>query len=780
MALTVTKRPRPSRSAKIRPSTAPTSRLNDLLRDQSLLMRWLLAVAGVAALTVAVQAWESPFPHRLGDYSSDGIAAKVAFGRVNEYDTEATRRTRANQVSPIFQLNSDPLDALPGRLRHDLEQLAAAPNLDAVPAPVRTSFGLRPPETDGATPLPDDRITFEKLQAGLQVPPTVETERPEDRIGDITDAFAKAVVVNLKFRGVLTADELKRADDPAALSIGILRPGLSVAQAVTARDVLLPELLREKTDRADEGAITRYLTNDPRVPNVLVPAIRHWLRTIPATLTYDDAATKRARQFAREAVAPVENRYNPRDIIIDPGSRIDDTGLEVLRAEYQQFEGLVTPIQRGVRVGLVVVMIGVLAILIGYYLYRSERVLFSSPRRLAVYLTAVVLTLAIGRFLSFDPWRAEVIPLTATAMILAIAYDQVLATITAFGMTALLVLSTTGKLTDFVTLISVASAAIIPLSVIDSRSKLIKVGFLIASVSFAVALGLGLLQRQSFTDIWTDHELVLQCLKGAGWCVVVGYLVAGSLPFVESMFGVVTDISLLEMSDVSHPLLQELVRRAPGTYNHSMAVASIGETAADAIGANGLLLRVGAYFHDSGKMLKPHYFIENMTDGQKSRHLQLNPQMSALIIIGHVKDGVDLAREHNLPSRIIDFIEQHHGTTLVEYFFREASRQADQSLDHKSDAEESAFRYPGPKPRSKETAVMMLSDAVESASRTLSEPTPKRIEGLVHGISMKRLLDGQFDESGLTLNEIRVVEQSLVKSLIGIYHGRIKYPDQKD
>ncbi|HEX6987168.1 MAG TPA: HDIG domain-containing protein, partial [Planctomycetaceae bacterium] len=175
----------------------------------------------------------------------------------------------------------------------------------------------------------------------------------------------------------------------------------------------------------------------------------------------------------------------------------------------------------------------------------------------------------------------------------------------------------------------------------------------------------------------------------------------------------------------------------------------------------------------------PHYFVENMTEGQRSRHEQLAPAMSTLIIIGHVKDGVDLAREHNLPKRVIDFIEQHHGTTLVEYFYREATRLADQTPDHKSDAEESAFRYPGPKPQSKETGVIMLADAVESASRTLSEPTPKRIESLVRGIALKRLLDGQFDESGLTLNEIRVVEDSLIKSLIGIYHGRIKYPDQK-
>jgi membrane-associated HD superfamily phosphohydrolase len=153
--------------------------------------------------------------------------------------------------------------------------------------------------------------------------------------------------------------------------------------------------------------------------------------------------------------------------------------------------------------------------------------------------------------------------------------------------------------------------------------------------------------------------------------------------------------------------------------------------------------------------------------------------MSTLIIIGHVKDGVDLAGQYNLPRPLIDFIEQHHGTTLVEYFYREAERQADRQPDYRPGVEESAFRYPGPKPQSREAGVLMLADAVESASRTLSDPTPKRIENLVHDIAMSRLLDGQFDECALTLSEIHVIEESLVKSLIGIYHSRIKYPEQR-
>ena len=243
------------------------------------------------------------------------------------------------------------------------------------------------------------------------------------------------------------------------------------------------------------------------------------------------------------------------------------------------------------------------------------------------------------------------------------------------------------------------------------------------------------------------------------------------------MFDVQTDISLLELGDVQHPLLQELVRRAPGTYNHSINVASIAETASDAIGANGLLVRVGAYFHDIGKMLKPAYFVENQgPDG--NRHETLQPAMSTLVIIAHVKDGADLARRHHLPQSIIDFIEQHHGTTLVEYFYRREAQRLKEDPDA-GELDETTFRYPGPKPQTKEAAVLMLADVVESASRALVDPTPARIESLVHDLAMKRLLDGQFDECGLTLSELRTIEDSLVKSLTAVYHGRVKYPEHQ-
>jgi putative nucleotidyltransferase with HDIG domain len=240
---------------------------------------------------------------------------------------------------------------------------------------------------------------------------------------------------------------------------------------------------------------------------------------------------------------------------------------------------------------------------------------------------------------------------------------------------------------------------------------------------------------------------------------------------------VLTDISLLELGDMAHPLLQELVRRAPGTYNHSIIVGSIAEAATDSIGAWGLLARVGAYYHDIGKMLKPAYFVENQPRDD-NRHEGLVPAMSTLVIVAHVKDGADLARQHKLPRSIVNLIEQHHGTTLVGYFFDRATEQR-ASDPNQGDVEESAFRYPGPKPQTKEACVLMLADAAEGACRSLVDPAPARIESMIRELAERRLDDGEFDESGLTLRELRTVEDSIVKSLVANYHGRLKYPNQQ-
>jgi len=246
------------------------------------------------------------------------------------------------------------------------------------------------------------------------------------------------------------------------------------------------------------------------------------------------------------------------------------------------------------------------------------------------------------------------------------------------------------------------------------------------------------------------------------------------LPTIEKLFHVTTAMTLKELNDASHPLLQRLAHEASGTYQHSLRIADMTEAAADAIGCDGLLCRVGAMYHDIGKINKPSYFIENQGGGP-NKHDKLSPAMSLLIIVGHVKDGVEMGREYNLPPAIRHFIESHHGTTLVEFFYHAAKKQ--KQAEEKTAPSEFEFRYPGPKPQTKEAAIMLLCDGIEGAARAMDEPTAVRLEQLVHTMANKRLMDGQFDECSLTLGQLAKVEAAVTKTLCAVYHTRIKYPD---
>ncbi|RMF54928.1 MAG: HDIG domain-containing protein, partial [Bacteroidetes bacterium] len=243
----------------------------------------------------------------------------------------------------------------------------------------------------------------------------------------------------------------------------------------------------------------------------------------------------------------------------------------------------------------------------------------------------------------------------------------------------------------------------------------------------------------------------------------------------ERAFDITTDLTLLELSDTNRPLLKELSLRAPGTFNHVLQVANLAEAAADAIGANALLTRVGALYHDIGKMVKPEYFVENQRPGQNP-HDHLKPRMSALIIASHVKEGLEIGRKYRLPKVVLDFIPMHHGTTRIEYFYRKALEQAGEG---DPPVLESEFRYPGPKPNTKETSILMLADSVEAASRTLANPTHKRLESLIDMIIRARLDDGQLEDSELTFRDLTIIKQTFLSMLMAIYHVRVKYPGQE-
>ncbi len=739
------RRPKPFR-AQLRPSNPIDIRRERSARQRARLTR--LGVAALAVLTTAAIVYGSgpPFTYRLGQRPSRELHVSVdRFERRNPIKTNSKRQEAADKVYPIMDNDPAPILELSRRLIDLAEAVSKTPDRGALPESQRGFWSEL------------DQPTFDDLRIATDSPARRDKLRQQ-----INEAFAPLVQ-----RGILGPDALPRQEE-ASLALRIRQPE-GAPPIEVSHDLVLPERISDPNGTVAKEFIKNF--TDPRLGQRLFLLVANKLAGLP-TLTYDESATTAARKSARDAVLEVFDTYEKGDLLVDQDTEVAEDQLALLRLEHETANRTLSVGARLQRAVSIVVLVGALYALIGYYIQRHEPQITRSLSRVTALCTLTVVAMGVMRLLALQPWDAELIPVALSAMILAIAYNPHFALMVSFALCLLTSLALGTGIGHFLVLMGGTAAGVLPLSDVRSRTKPIKVGAAAALGYFVLTWATGLWQNQPLRLVASDSAW------RAAWGLMAGFFLGGSLPFVENAFGIVTGISLLELGDITHPLLQELVRRAPGTHNHSVTVGTIAEAAAERIGANALLVRIGSYFHDIGKMIKPHYFVENQVAGSASRHANLAPAMSTLIIIGHVKDGVDLARQHHLPEPIIDLIQQHHGTTLVEYFYREATRRCDGNPDA-STVQESAFRYPGPKPQSKEASILMISDAVESASRTLSDPTPARIEGLVNALIEKRLEDGQFDECGLTLREIAEIRDSLIKSLIGIYHGRVKYPEQR-
>ncbi len=303
---------------------------------------------------------------------------------------------------------------------------------------------------------------------------------------------------------------------------------------------------------------------------------------------------------------------------------------------------------------------------------------------------------------------------------------------------------------------------------VTERSSLFHAGLRLGMFNFVLLFALQLMTSRPF-----DLQLVYKLGFGFAGGLVAAVVVTGVVPLVESLFRYTTNIKLLELANMNNPLLRDLMVQAPGTYHHSVIVGNLAEAAAENIGVNPLMVRVAAYYHDIGKIKKPLYFIENI-GGQENRHDKLAPSMSALILMAHVKEGTEMARENRLGQALTDILRQHHGTSLMKFFYDRAKSKADPEVEQINERD---YRYPGPKPQTREAALIMLADAIEAASRTLTDPTPARIQGMVQKIINNIFIDGQLDECELTLKDIHNIAKSFNLVLGGIFHYRVDYPE---
>ncbi|MCX7823753.1 MAG: HDIG domain-containing protein [Syntrophobacterales bacterium] len=371
-----------------------------------------------------------------------------------------------------------------------------------------------------------------------------------------------------------------------------------------------------------------------------------------------------------------------------------------------------------------------------------------------------------------------VIPITAAPMIVTTFFNVSLGYLFSFTLCFVVAFLCRGGLWTFIYLFLSSILSVHLLHPYHDRMKPIRTGFWIGIFQATfVALSLLIFTGADWSFLFS--HIAASLISG----LFSGVLASGFIPLVEHLFNYTTDMRLMELASINHPLLRELMIQAPGTYHHSLIVGTMAEAAANSIGANGLLAKVAAYYHDIGKIKKPLYFIENQFSSE-NRHEKLAPSMSSLILISHVKDGVELAKQYKLGQQIIDIIQQHHGTNLISYFYNKALELRSKTKQSKKGIEPPPvniedYRYPGPKPQTKEAGLVMLADIAEAACRSLSNPTPARIQGMVSKIINQAFTDGQLDNCELTLKDLHQIAKHFYQILAAIHHKRIEYPQQQ-
>ncbi|MBC8310550.1 MAG: HDIG domain-containing protein [Phycisphaerales bacterium] len=477
---------------------------------------------------------------------------------------------------------------------------------------------------------------------------------------------------------------------------------------------------------------------------------------------------------AADSIKPVVRDHFRGEIIWQRGDVITASQYEEALIEQELFLKTGSFIERWLpRIGSIG-LLAMLSIFIGGYVTITYTRIAKNTLRLFTLCALMALMLGLSIIVTLEAptfiYAAAIIPTLLAVTISCLAYKQRMGMFIAFMQCSLVTMALSQSIGWFILLIAGCGTMISQLKEVRQRQTLIRASA-VTAITFALgSLFLGLAEVPDLSIAW--KQVLMNSIVAGLSGLVVGFFVLGILQNIEQLFNITTGMTLADFRDPRNPLLRQLQQLAPGTFNHSRQVADIAETATEAIGGDSLLAYVGGLYHDIGKMNKPEYFVENQSG--YNRHNDLKPSMSLLIIIGHVKDGIELAREYDLPRELIHFIEAHHGTTLVEYFYQTAVKEA---KDSKEPINEMQFRYPGPKPQTKEAAVLMIADAVESASRVLPDPNPARIEALVRDLSRKRLLDHQYDDCGLTFSELAKIEDAVIARLNSIYHTRIKYPE---
>lgn len=488
---------------------------------------------------------------------------------------------------------------------------------------------------------------------------------------------------------------------------------------------------------------------------------------------FDDVLTRERQLAARNSVPIATGKVFENEKIVDANTRITPEikrKLDSLEKEYERRGQLATTSTQTITfIGRILLSAVVLFFFFAYLFTYRPNIYHDIKLLILVGLIFLVHIALAYYFVYVLHWSEYVIPMTIAAMLFTIIFDGRIAFIATVTLTLLAGIILSNNLPFVIANLFVASLAIYTVRRLRERTQLLwSIVAIIAGYVFVILT----FELIKFSDWTTLLDKILFASTNGFLSPLLTY---GLLIVIEKTFKITTNLTLLELLDFNHKLLNHLAMNAPGTFKHSVDVGNLAVAAADAIGANSLLARVGAYYHDVGKVTKPTYFIENQLGGENKHH-KLAPRLSAMIITSHVKDGIRMAKEYKLPQVVADFIPMHHGRSRVEFFYQQALKQT----DNPQEVNEEDYRYPGPRPNTKETGLLMIAEAVEAASRSVSSPTPQRIETLIDSIIETRIKDGDLDECPLTFRELTTVKDAMIPVLLGSLHKRIEYPGQRE
>ncbi len=523
--------------------------------------------------------------------------------------------------------------------------------------------------------------------------------------------------------------------------------------------------------RSQAASVTPVLGKE--ISAISLKIAEHFLRL---NLTFNKDETEEKKISAREKINPVYFQVKRGEVILRAGDRVQEEHLLKIKALKKAQE----------RTHLLAILIGMglltFLILASLYQFSTQNIrkialsqkdlLFFSTTLLGVIAFLKLFQLSIdvlgGEFFSIPSSSyLYLFPIATGAMLVRIVINSEVAIVFSLLASYFAAAMMGNQLFYFIFTFVGSVIGAHKVARCEQRSILLRAGITVGGINILMIFSYNLISANPF-KMTLLSDLIMGFLGGA----LASVLVLGIVPIIESLFGYTTDIKLLELANMDHPVLKDLILQAPGTYHHSIIVGSLVEAGAKSIAANPLLARVSAYYHDIGKLKKPLYFIENV-GGEENKHDHLTPTMSSLILISHVKDGVEMARENRLGERIGHIIQQHHGTSLISYFYQKAKEKENPEMESVNDND---FRYPGPKPQTKEAGIVMLADSVEAASRALAEPTPSRINNLVKRITNNIFVDGQLEECELTLKDLQKIQESFNRILTAIFHQRIDYP----